>query len=218
MEKKQAVLCDFDGTITKVDVINDFLSKFADESWYELEMLWNEGKIGSRELLKKQFALVRGMDEKTLYNYLQSVELDEYFVDFYEKACAAGILVAVVSDGFDLFIKNVLKNYGLGEIEVFTNSLKFENGEFYPSFPNAHGDCGINAGTCKCEILNRFKKRYDTVYYIGDGVSDYCVCKNADILFAKKALSQYCIKRNINFVPYSDFNEVINYDSLGLNI
>lgn len=210
------VLCDFDGTITKVDVINDFLEKFADKSWLDWENLWRKGKIGSKELLKEQFALVRPIDDKTFYEYLSEVELDEYFKDFYLKAKKHDLKIVVVSDGFDLFIDEILKLHGI-ELEVYANFLKLENGKFYPSFPERNRECKVNAGNCKCEVLKKFKKIYNTVYYVGDGVSDYCVAKEADILFAKNELSTYCLKNKTDFILYSDFKEVMNNDKFGID-
>ena len=49
---------DFDGTITKKDVVDMILERFADPSWKTVEKDWTEGKIGSRECLTKQLALV----------------------------------------------------------------------------------------------------------------------------------------------------------------
>src|SRR5471032_695977 len=42
------IVCDFDGTITRTDVIDTILERFADPSWEAVEDEWLSGKIGSR--------------------------------------------------------------------------------------------------------------------------------------------------------------------------
>lgn len=216
--KEKIVICDFDGTITKHDSLDLFLNKYADESWRDFEKLWFEGKIGSRECIRKQFDLIRGLDDTELASFLKSVEVDDYFLEFYTKAKAQDIKVVIVSDGFDLFIKNILNNHGITDIEIYTNRLEFKNGEFLMKFPNVSTSCKKHSGTCKCKIVNEFKKAYKTIFYAGDGISDFCVCDKADILFAKRRLSEYCRKNSIDFVEYNTFNEVMNNDKLGLNV
>ena len=85
-------------------------------------------------------------------------------------------------------------------------------------FPNISKDCKKHSGTCKCKIVNDLKSEYNTTFYVGDGISDFCVCDKTDYLFAKRRLSVYCEQNNISFVPYNTFNEVLNYDKLGLII
>lgn len=215
---KKIVICDFDGTITKHDSLDLFLNRYADKSWKDYEKLWFEGKIGSRECIRKQFDLIRGLDNKELDNFLRSVEVDDYFSEFYTKAKAQNIKVAIVSDGFDLFINNILDNYGISDIEVHTNHLEFRNGEFFMEFPNISDTCKKHSGTCKCKIVNDFKSKHEQLFYVGDGISDFCVCDKADVLFAKRRLADYCEQNSIDFIEYNTFYEVMNDDRLGLNV
>ena len=55
---KPVVFCDFDGTITQVDVTDQILAQLAHPSWREIEQEWMLGLIGSRECLERQIALV----------------------------------------------------------------------------------------------------------------------------------------------------------------
>ena len=43
------VFCDFDGTITQLDVTDQILSQLAHPSWREVEQQWMQGLIGSRD-------------------------------------------------------------------------------------------------------------------------------------------------------------------------
>ena len=110
-----------------------------------------------------------------------------------------------------------MNKYGIDDIEIYSNSFEFKNGEFLMDFPNKVDGCARNAGTCKCKFVEKFKQLYDFVFYVGDGASDFCVADKVDFLFAKKRLSEYCKKNNILFTEYIDFNEVMNNDRLRLN-
>lgn len=215
---KKIVICDFDGTITKRDTLDVFLERYAHPDWHIWEKKWFEGEIGSRECIRKQFDLIDGMTEEELYRFLRSVEIDDYFSEFYNLAKSKGIKVAIVSDGFDLIIRTILEHNGINDIEIYTNHLEFNNGVFTMKFPNISTDCKKESGTCKCKIVNTFKKICNTIFYVGDSVSDFCVCDKADYLFAKHRLLNYCKEKNIDCIEYNTFYEVIKNDRLGLNV
>lgn len=204
------VICDFDGTISKVDSINDFLGRFADKKWLEIEDDWVRGKIGTCEAMRLQFDMIKDMSEKKLDDFFASVEIDETFKDFCNFAEKNDIKIIIVSDGFEYFIRRILSKYGIEDIDIYSNFFEYKDGMFNMKFPNKIYGCKRNAGTCKCHFINKFKKIYNTVYYVGDGPSDYCAADKVDFLFAKNRLSEYCRENNIPFKQYTDFNEVIN--------
>src|ERR1700683_488800 len=75
------VFCDFDGTITQVDVTDQILSQLAHPSWRETEQEWMQGLIGSRECLERQVALVDAPVEE-LHSVINSVPMDNDFGAF----------------------------------------------------------------------------------------------------------------------------------------
>lgn len=210
--KNIQVFSDFDGTITKEDTLNKFLQEYADENWLEIENDWIKGKIGSKECMEKQMKLFTNITNKTLQNFLDSIEIDETFVDFYKFLKSESIDFFVVSDGFDLFIDKIFNHYGLQDIKVFSNNLKFENNVFYTAFPYTNPNCERKSGVCKCNVLKNNRIVTNRVIYAGDGLSDYCVSQKADIVFAKGSLLEYCkTTKNNNFHPFKKFSEIENY-------
>lgn len=206
---KLIYICDFDGTITKKDTINDFLEQFADKKWLEIEKDWIEGKIGTCEAMRSQFGLIKNMTLEKFNNFFEQVELDDYFIDFYNYTKEQNIPVAIVSDGFDYFIKRILEKNSINDIEIYSNHFEYNNGNFIMEFPNKKENCRRNAGTCKCTLVDYFKNQYRKVYYVGDGVSDFCVAGKADLLFAKNKLLCYCEEKNIECIKYNNFNQVM---------
>ena len=202
-------VCDFDGTITVEDSLYNFLKNYAKPSWLDVEKMWMDKKIGSKECLKRQFELVEGLNEELIENYTDSVKIDPYFKDFIKK-CNNNLII--VSDGIDYFINKILQKNDIKGIEIISNHGEFISNKFEITYPNQYRECINNSGTCKCKIILDLKKKYEKVVYIGDGVSDFCVAQHADILFAKSSLLAYCKERHINCIEYENFEGVIKYD------
>src|SRR3990167_7759814 len=99
---------DFDGTITKADVVDLVLERFASPAWRDVEKEWTSGKIGSRECLGRQLGLVAaGMSE--LNALVDAVDVDAGFVPFLKAAHELSVPVTIVSDGFEPFIRRILE-------------------------------------------------------------------------------------------------------------
>ena len=48
----------------------------------------------------------------------------------------------------------------------------------------------------------------DIIVYVGDGISDRCPVRYADIVFAKHSLVSYCQRQNISYYRYRTFGDV----------
>ncbi|MBR2526809.1 MtnX-like HAD-IB family phosphatase [bacterium] len=204
MEKILSIYCDFDGTITKNDTVNTFFEKFASKKWLEYEQLWIDGKITSQENAVKQVALLENISAVEFNNYIESIEIDDYFIEFIKFAKLNNIKFTILSDGFDLFIEKTLEKYNLKDIPYYANHLIYENNSFKIAFPYHNKSCDIGAGMCKCE-----KVKEKNFCYIGDGTSDLCIAKKADILFATKNLQKYCTKNEIKHIQFTTFKDIL---------
>ena len=204
------IFSDFDGTITKNDAIHSFITSFSKGDSSIAEGMWCRGEITSKECYEIQFKLIDGL-KKTVYDeFINSIEIDPYFKDFYLWANKNNKKIVIVSDGLDAFIEPILKKNDI-KLPVFSNHLKIEEkfGGLYFNieYPNIYKSCEIGIGTCKCAAA---KSRTDNFVYIGDGLSDRCIAKKAKIVFAKKSLLKCCIKENINYIPFENFSDILN--------
>ena len=50
----------------------------------------------------------------------------------------------------------------------------------------------------------------DIIVYIGDGYSDRCPIRYADIVFAKRQLIKYCQEQNVTYVEFRHFGDVVS--------
>jgi len=55
---KHAIFCDFDETITRTNVTDAVLERFAEPRWLEIQEDWLAGKLSAREVLEYQMPLV----------------------------------------------------------------------------------------------------------------------------------------------------------------
>src|SRR5205814_5810836 len=102
------VFLDFDGTITRRDVVDVILETYADERWLEIEKQWRSGRIGSRDCLRAQMALVH-TTQKRLDRLIDSIQVDEGFKLLLEVCVRHEIATHIISDGFDYCIRRILE-------------------------------------------------------------------------------------------------------------
>lgn len=207
------IVSDFDGTITSRDSLYFFFKEHAKSSWLEVEKLWVDEVIDSKECLKLQFELVEGLNEELIEEYTSKIELDPYFREFNNYRIKKDIDFVVVSDGVDYFIKKILQKNNIENIKIISNHAEFTDGKFNLTFPNSNPLCKNNAATCKCAAINNLRNNYKKIIYAGDGVSDFCVSKSlkeGDILFAKDSLLIHAKKNNIPCIEFKNFKNILD--------
>jgi 2,3-diketo-5-methylthio-1-phosphopentane phosphatase len=198
------VLCDFDGTIATEDVTDSLLSRFAAPEWQGIEAEWKAGRIGSRECMARQVALIRATPQE-IDEHLETIALDRHFAGFVRLCRARDIPVTVVSDGLDYAIQALLAREGLADLPVISNHLETVAPDRYElGFPNADARCRSASGTCKCLVSALGGGDCQTLL-IGDGASDMCAAGVVDLVFAKHTLLDHCRKTGIPHVPCLNF-------------
>jgi 2,3-diketo-5-methylthio-1-phosphopentane phosphatase len=181
------VFIDFDNTITDGDVLDGVIATFAiDESWRRLEEDWMAGRIGTRVCLEGQMRGLRATWEELAAN-LAGVKLDPGFAILRRLLQRERIELTIVSDNFDLIVGHVLERHGLADVPFFANHLVCAGGRLQASFPFANPDCP-DCAHCK---KTHFIPPHDDgrrVIYVGDGRSDICPARAANIVYAKDSL------------------------------
>ncbi len=202
------VYCDFDGTITEVDITDAVLEAFALPAFREWEQQWQKGEINSQECLARQVELIRA-DEATLVQFVADLPIDEGIFSLDQRCAEHGTRLTIVSDGIDLFIKTVLSRHGLSHIPVFASHLSWAlDGRPSLSFPCAVSGCESGAATCKCALAVPSGLSSPRSVYIGDGQSDRCVSAKAGKVFAKGNLRDWCKLQGIACEPFETLTQV----------
>lgn len=199
---------DFDGTITKVDTCQAMVKAFARNGWQEYERKWEKGEISTEECARSIFASFRATEQE-LIDFLSSIEIDTTFLDFVSYCSLREERLYILSDGYDLNINIVLQKYGLSEIPFYSNCLKVTAKGFDIMCRYQNPAC-LQCGTCKRLLVNQLNRDKKKIVYIGDGTSDLCVAKAADLLFAKDKLLAYCRTNGVEAIPYRNFADIIS--------
>lgn len=205
-----AVFFDFDNTLTSSDVLDDIVESFAvDKKWVDFENAWKKGEIGSKECLSLQLKSVR-IEKKGLEDYLSRIKIDPYFKKIITLLKKRRVMPVIVSDSFSFFLEYILKNNGIKGLKIYSNKIRFSKDRLIPSFPHTHRSCTI-CGNCKKKHLSKNGAKDKVIIYIGDGLSDLCPAKGADIVFAKGNLKRYLTKEGKSFFSFNSLKDVYNF-------
>ena len=202
------IFIDFDNTITLGDVLDGVIEKFSpDDGWRALEADWEAGRIGARECLDGQLRGLRATWPE-FERHLAGVALDPGFAALLEFAAGAGAELTIVSDNFDLIVGHILQARGLAAVAVRANHLDTAGDRVIPSFPFANPDC---PGCAHCKKTHFLPPHDDDrrVVYIGDGRSDLCPARHADLVFAKSSLLAQLNEEKVPCIAFADLGEVV---------
>lgn len=202
------IICDFDGTVSRRDTTDLVLERLAGPGWRALEDDWQASRLSAADCMRGQVALISG-SQRDLDDVLDTVELDPGFREFVGWCEARGLPVGIASDGIDYFIGRILGRHGLERLEVVSNRLAGRAGSWRLDQPWARAGCAAGSGVCKCAAVATTRApQPQTLVYVGDGRSDFCVSARADVLFAKGALADYASARGQAFHPFETFHDV----------
>jgi 2-hydroxy-3-keto-5-methylthiopentenyl-1-phosphate phosphatase len=210
------ILCDFDGTITKIDTAEFTLAKFARGDWKSIDRQLEEGKITLEECLKREFMLVSASKHEIIREVSKAVDFRPNFDELIEYCRKESIPLIVVSAGLDFLIghflelkgwKNMVTEY-TAKTTITPNGTKF-------TFPKLFDKTSLNF---KQDLVRQCKAKGQKIAYIGDGSGDYGAAKEADCVFAVRdsRLAKLCEQNGVPFKRIVDFKEVV--DTLKKNI
>jgi 2-hydroxy-3-keto-5-methylthiopentenyl-1-phosphate phosphatase len=205
------IFFDFDNTVTLGDVLNDLIERYSINSeWTTLEKAWVLGEITTKECLVGQMKWIR-ISKQELNKYLKTVQIDPYFSKLIELLRRRGIESFIVSDNFEPIIQMILDNHGIKDVPIYANHLRFYKDHIFPSFPYQNSNCSFCAHCKKVHFMNDIHSMNDPIIYIGDGRSDICAAKEADIVFAKNILLEYFRKHNLPCIEFGTLETVYQH-------
>ncbi len=205
---KRIIFCDFDGTITTQDSLVHILDEFADKNWREIELRVKKGEIGNRISLKEEFDSFRGSWDDITECIDKNISIDPHLKQFLKFCDNTSTDFIILSGGFQSIIKYILEKNSIQNITYYANILKIIENKATLTYPYPSDRCKI-CGHCKTSHLLKARDNgYKTIVYIGDGTTDRCPIKEADIVFAKGSLARYCEKSSIKFISWDTFLDI----------
>ncbi len=200
-----AVVVDFDGTITEADTV-DVLAEHWDAPRSEAALaLLAEGRISARDALARQLSGVRFEEEAALKFLLSRSSPRRGLGAMVDSCRRRGWDVLVVSDGIAIFVRSFLAAHGV-DVAVHAHEVRFSPGgaevvrEELPV-------CGVCGFECKRPRLLELVPA-SSVVYVGDGASDRCAARGANVIFARDHLAADLRADGIPFHSFDDLGEV----------
>jgi 2-hydroxy-3-keto-5-methylthiopentenyl-1-phosphate phosphatase len=214
------VFLDFDGTVARRDVVDAILDAYAGTEWLDVEDRWRNGRIGSRECLKAQVALVHA-SRAQINALLYEIELDPGLLTLLETCRLHELAVHIVSDGFDYCARRLLSRADarvrrlLEGAELCASHLEPDAPDgpdartrWRTDFPFYPKMCGHGCATCKPAVMRALNPSGALAIFVGDGLSDRYAIDAADVVFAKDSLAAYCVGHNIAHLGFGDLADV----------
>jgi 2,3-diketo-5-methylthio-1-phosphopentane phosphatase len=201
-----ALLLDFDNTITSGDVLDLVIERYsATDRWRQWETAWRNDRISTHECLAHQIGDLRvTLDE--LIRFTDEIRIDDAFAPLLSWAGANDIETSIASDNFDVVIEAMLRRRGLPDVPIYANRLTFSGDRPRAHFPFRDPTCD-RCANCKAQHLRRIAGR--TRVFVGDGLSDICPAKAADVVFAKDSLAAYLDSVSRPYLAFRSLADVL---------
>jgi len=198
-----AILVDYDGTISQVDVSDRVMYTLLGPGVGRDDARYLAGEIGSRTFFTTNVDRLSG-DAGPAIRIAEAQPHDPGFAGFVRTALDAGVPVEVVSDGLGFFIEPALRKLGVPDIPIVTNRTTFDGEHARIDYPNGHPSCFV-CGCCKRRRVFGHQAAGRSVVFIGDGESDRYAAAYSDLIFAKGELVALCGEQGWSFEPWKDF-------------
>jgi 2-hydroxy-3-keto-5-methylthiopentenyl-1-phosphate phosphatase len=204
---------DFDGTISRKDVGDLMFETFGGARCTALVAEYVSGALSATECFRRECEACGEVELQSFNSFLDAQEIDSSFAGFVSFCEERKIGCTILSDGMDYYVARILKNNGLSRVKFFANMLDLlpvdgtSRVRFRPSFPYRDETCE-RCACCKRNHILTLSADEDIIVYIGEGYSDRCPARYADVVFAKDRLKEFCRAEGIPFVPYRTFGDV----------
>ena len=204
--RKILVQCDFDGTVTTEDISFMLLDAFAIGDWHKLDDEYGAGKITVGQFNERAFALVRA-GKKEMLDYLKGkVVIRQGFKRFVRLCNEKGFRLVIVSNGLDFYIKQILTDIGLDNLEFHASETRFLAEGLKVRYVDPDGK-NVDSNF-KDKYVSHFIYEGYKVAYIGNGTSDLSPAKRAQHVFATESLLKHCRRTGLICVPFTSFHEI----------
>ncbi len=205
--RRLAVLCDFDGTITRANVLESLYERFGSTQCRRATELWTENRISTQQELSLCFGTFRTTRQE-LESFLGSFCIDEALPGLIALCARQRWPFAIVSDGLRWYIDLILTHCGVSDIPVYANEIEFVPNGYRFRFPHFHPSSPMR-GISKSAVIGTFRTMGHQVVFIGDGLSDTDALGAADWVFATGQLRDHASRSGHEVIGFHTLADVV---------
>ncbi len=204
---------DYDGTLTTHECNEIALQRFAGDAWRPIEEELKADRLSHAHGFDLQIGLVQAPRAEFLGTLVDAAVLSPGLHEFLDELQRRGGRAVLVSAGLREAIEAVWRREGLPPVDLYASELVGEGPDggppYHLAFNPALGDCPrCGPGLCKGALLRALRRPGETVLVFGDGASDVCPAREADLTFARDHLAERCAAEGLPWRPLPDFRHV----------
>lgn len=205
-----AIFCDFDGTLTDKDTIDLLVEHHLGVDYRRnVSRRLLSGQATIREILIEEFEQLTVTPEEIAAFLLARVQVDPHLNELIAYAAERDFPLMVLSSGMDLLIHPLLHAVG-SRLPVRCNRLVCDRSGEQPRLRIEFRDDSEN-GHDKAAVLREARREGYEIIYLGDGLTDVACAREADVLFARRQLEDYCRREGIPYRPLHGCIDVLEY-------
>jgi 2-hydroxy-3-keto-5-methylthiopentenyl-1-phosphate phosphatase len=208
-----AVVCDFDGTATVLDIGDEISKHFGGEAhWLLQKQLFAEGKLDTRGIIEGIYRHVTASEDEVRKFAVREARLRDGFVELVQACKDEGVPFYLASGGLRQYVDAVLEAHLDADLRasvmVRANEGHFAASGLTVTFPGDEAarlaGCS-ECGSCKrVSVADARRKGATFVIGIGDGFADRCLARFTDRLFAREGsyLHKWCDDNGVPCTPF----------------
>jgi 2-hydroxy-3-keto-5-methylthiopentenyl-1-phosphate phosphatase len=210
-----AVVCDFDGTATVLDIGDEISKHFCGADYLAMQKkLFAEGKLDTRGIIQSIYMPVTAGEAEVIAFALQAARLRPGFIELVRAARDRGAPFFLASGGLRQYIEAVIAAHLpqdlRAHVQVRANEARFSPQGLRVSYPTDSESRAAGCDVCgSCKRVSVAEARRGGAKYvlgIGDGFADRCLVQFADRTFAREDsfLHRYCQQHRFACTPFTD--------------
>jgi len=210
-----AVVCDFDGTATVLDIGDEISRHFCGADYLALQKkLFLEGKLTTRAIIQSIYTPIRAPEAEVVAFALKAAKLRPGFVELVAAARDRGAPFFLASGGLRQYVEAVVTAHLPADLRehlrITANVAEFSPEGMRVRYPtdaeSRVAGCDV-CGSCKrVAVAEARRTGAKYVIGIGDGFADRCLVQFADRSFAREDsyLHRYCRAHDLACTPFTE--------------
>jgi 2-hydroxy-3-keto-5-methylthiopentenyl-1-phosphate phosphatase len=200
-------LCiDFDDTLVEGEIFEAVMDRFGSPTWRELREERRAGRMTVEQLCTAAFGTVEATREELRALALEVARPRPGLLELTDWAHWNGWNVAVVSNGFDVYIDPVLDSLGLDRVSRHCGRTRFAY-RWRVSYLTPRG-VEVQSGF-KVSYAAAFKQAGDFVTWMGDGDGDVAAARASEAVFGRAHLWETLRGEHPRIFPFETFHDVV---------